>query len=356
MAIIKRRKIFYNNAYNPQEQLFSYNRPAVITNVDTEQGVCSLNWLDNPGGRVNVLLTQGSWGEYNMPVQGAIVLVQFDKHEQARIVRYVNLNQAARQKPTSEGGYGDLPKLKPGEKFWESSGGAFIYMTSDGRILLSSPFDDTFEIDPNINLIKGKTVNWKIVNAAGNEYSGQVKRYIQEGDTATNKIITDNVPTSKFPDGTPLTEYNLIVNDKYQSDSPICKITIGSVVDNEGKVKDKDGNVVNPNSSSALALKLDINSNYGSLSIVIDKSGKFYITSPKIVNISNDIKLGSNDATEKAVLGNKLKEKLENLIDSITNLTVPTAFGPSGTPINSSSFISIKNELLQILSEKVTLE
>ncbi|WCL51525.1 hypothetical protein [Leptospira sp. GIMC2001] len=71
------------------------------------------------------------------------------------------------------------------------------------------------------------------------------------------------------------------------------------------------------------------------------------------------------NSMEKAVQGDTLKEKLEGIIDKINDMndalqvmTVPTALGPSGPPINSSSFSTakaaleeIKSELSKILSE-----
>jgi len=354
---IRRRKIYPLQAINPQEHLSRYNRPAVISSVDTDNGVCVLRWLDHPGGRVNVLLTQGSWGEYNMPIEGAIVLVQFDKNDQARIVRYINLNQVQRQKFPSEGGTGTLPKLKAGEKYWESVGGAYIYMNSTGKISLVSPFDDIFEIDPDISTIRAKTVNWKVASAAGTETFGQVRRWVQEGTQGTNKVISDGIPTVTFPDGTPLTELNLTITDKYQASTPICKVTIGTVVDDEGKVRDKDNAIVSTTSGSALALKLEIQSSAGSLLVTIDKSGKLYVTAPRIVETCDDIRLGSENATEKAVLGNTLKSTLESLIDAINSITVtaPSGGGPTSTPINAATFTSIKNNLTTILSQKVKL-
>jgi len=358
MPAIRRRKIYPHQASNPQEYLSRYNRPAVISSIDTDNGICVLRWLDNPGGRVNVLLTQGNWGEYNMPIEGAIVLVQFDKNDQARIVRYVNLNQVQRQKALSEGGTGTLPKLKAGEKFWESVGGAYIYMNSTGKITLVSPFDDVFEIDPDIGAIRSKTVNWKVTSAAGIETFGQVRRWVQEGTQGINKVISDGVPTASFPDGTPLTEFNLAITDKYKTAIPICKIIAGTVVEDDGVVKNRDGVVVLASSNDALALKLEIQSSAGSLLVTIDRSGKFYVTAPRIVQISSDIRLGSESVTEKAVLGDTLKSTLENLIDAIKAITVTstTPGTPTSPPINIASFIVIGNTLSDILSQKVKLE
>jgi hypothetical protein len=70
---------------------------------------------------------------------------------------------------------------------------------------------------------------------------------------------------------------------------------------------------------------------------------------------TGQVKLGEN-AQEKAVLGDTLKAKLESLHDLIVAHTHPTAMGPSGTPLNSASFTSLKSELSQILSELVILE
>lgn len=47
--------------------------------------------------------------------------------------------------------------------------------------------------------------------------------------------------------------------------------------------------------------------------------------------------------------GSGLKKTLENLIDAITKLTVTTGVGPSGTPINVSDFIKIKQDLSNYL-------
>lgn len=78
---------------------------------------------------------------------------------------------------------------------------------------------------------------------------------------------------------------------------------------------------------------------------------------------SVEIESGSA-ATEKMVLGETLKGKLEDLIDKLVELnagiqaiTVPTAVGVSGTPVNTLTFsnlstdlTTIKGELTEILS------
>lgn len=57
------------------------------------------------------------------------------------------------------------------------------------------------------------------------------------------------------------------------------------------------------------------------------------------------------DGAEPVVLGDTLKKTLEDLITAIKAITVPTAMGPSGTPINFAQFDSINAQLSNILSQ-----
>ena len=83
------------------------------------------------------------------------------------------------------------------------------------------------------------------------------------------------------------------------------------------------------------------------------------------------LSLGSKDqSVEKAVLGDTLKSSHDSTIDQVISmndalqvLTVPTALGPSGIPINAAAFIAINVQLEAIkadtgkyLSDKVTLD
>lgn len=72
------------------------------------------------------------------------------------------------------------------------------------------------------------------------------------------------------------------------------------------------------------------------------KEGQVEIISEKIVH---------STGTEPMVLGNKLVETLSSLCDALSQLTVPTALGPSGVPINISEFQNIKKELDNIKSK-----
>lgn len=81
---------------------------------------------------------------------------------------------------------------------------------------------------------------------------------------------------------------------------------------------------------------------------LVDKNGKTLLNSKDELILSS----GGGGSEESSILGETLKEKLEALIDEIKLITVPTGIGPSGVPINASKFDLLKNDLIDILSEK----
>ncbi len=66
--------------------------------------------------------------------------------------------------------------------------------------------------------------------------------------------------------------------------------------------------------------------------------------------------LVGNNATQKAVLGDLLVSVLGDLITAIKAITVPTAVGPSGIPINFAAFDAISARLNNILSQHVKIK
>lgn len=81
-----------------------------------------------------------------------------------------------------------------------------------------------------------------------------------------------------------------------------------------------------------------------------DEFGNEIICKEKQVEIKSE-KIIHSTGTEPMVLGNKLVKTLNSLCDAISKLTVPTALGPSGVPINISDFQEIKKELEDIKSQ-----
>lgn len=92
----------------------------------------------------------------------------------------------------------------------------------------------------------------------------------------------------------------------------------------------------------------------GATLIELDSQGNIFITNNtgKKVHIGD----GADTANEPALLGTTLKGLLEQLIDGLTALTVPTGVGPSGTPINAAQFIAVKAQLQTALSQTVQIK
>jgi hypothetical protein len=64
---------------------------------------------------------------------------------------------------------------------------------------------------------------------------------------------------------------------------------------------------------------------------------------------SSVIKFG--EGKEPLVKGSTLKGHLDSIIDALGKLTVPTAFGPSGTPINIAEFEAVRGKFDDFLSK-----
>lgn len=83
--------------------------------------------------------------------------------------------------------------------------------------------------------------------------------------------------------------------------------------------------------------------------LFVNKESKIQIDKKQITIISE--KINHNSGEEPMVLGNKLFSILERLCDAIILQTHTTPSGPSGPPINKSTYQSIKNDLDIIKSE-----
>lgn len=86
-------------------------------------------------------------------------------------------------------------------------------------------------------------------------------------------------------------------------------------------------------------------------------SDKVNISANKTNIISEQINLGGEDSENYAVLFNELKEILDEIIDGITQITVPVpSLGVSSPPVNSSVFFNIKMKLNNIKSKTVKIK
>lgn len=107
---------------------------------------------------------------------------------------------------------------------------------------------------------------------------------------------------------------------------------------------------VGSENSSVLTILSD-----GTLEYVDQHGNSFKISEGEILQDAEIIKLGK-DAEEPAMLGDQWESLQSRLIDAIKTLTVPTALGPSGVPINVAIFEQIAEELDQAKSSKVKVE
>ena len=86
---------------------------------------------------------------------------------------------------------------------------------------------------------------------------------------------------------------------------------------------------------------------------IVCKNGEVDITSQTIKQNGN---VQHNSGTEPMVKGQTLMSWLNNLCTALMAITVPTAVGPSGVPVNAPQFGALQAQLNNILSQKSKLE
>lgn len=101
---------------------------------------------------------------------------------------------------------------------------------------------------------------------------------------------------------------------------------------------------------------IEINRETGFVKVV---NGTTHITLDKKADkaqvVAKNIEIGTG-ALQPAVVGDDWKKIMTELLDALAQLTVPTAVGPSGTPINAAQFNQVKGKLQDALSTKHKVE
>ncbi|MFA5395645.1 MAG: hypothetical protein WC346_06435 [Methanogenium sp.] len=268
---IKRRKVFPKDANSSvvQKDLSMYTRIGIISQVNPEEGTCTVRWLDKNGVRYQVLLTQGSPKEWNIPERGDCVLVAFDHHERARIIRYINVGHLSRSKFSKS-----LPKLREGEKLWEA-GGSYIYMKKNGDIILSTLDQGFFSLEALTGTWKSETVNWKCITEAGIASFGLIRRF------KSNNLGERQSVNISDEEGNIYTEYRIRIVEKDDNllgitgiETPFIDIILGTVVNNNGEIIDKKDN---PTLLQQKQLAVKISLQNGVI-INVDKEGRISLT------------------------------------------------------------------------------
>ena len=69
---IRKRKKFSSDLKSSliQQDLSGFHRIGTITQVFPEKGECSVRWMDKPGARYNVQITQASPKTFEIPEKG----------------------------------------------------------------------------------------------------------------------------------------------------------------------------------------------------------------------------------------------------------------------------------------------
>jgi len=210
----------------------------------------------------------------------------------------------------------------------ESSGDLILQGSNNSAILLSLDRKDTKERTGIVDLVVGR----------GNS--------LQSAPTVKNdKRDKENIKTTE---GT----------ISYDDDLARVLITMKSDVDTTFRTTEQ-GNV-NDDGKSFVVAKSDAIRIIARSSIKIEtQNGNAIILKPdgEMIIHARNVRLGSQNAVnEQMVLGTTLKSLLENLLDEVNRISVPTGTGPSGPPINTPAFIAIRNRLSTILSQNHTVE
>ena len=283
MALFRFRKVFPKDRFSStvQRDLSMYTRIGEIATVDAEAGTCTIKWLDRPGFRFNVIITQASPGDWTIPVKGSVVLVSFDSNERARITRYINMGQKVRVSQTNT-----LPKLKEGDRFWEGGNGSFIYMKQNGDIVFSTADQGSITLENSTGNLKQEIVNWNIVTDAGTQYLGTLKRFVQNVD-GTNSVTSILDPLNLANPGIPLTEFRFKMVENINGalalqtiSTPLVDIMFGTYTTDAGAIPMVNGA---PAVQYAKEILMRVTMQNG-ISICIDKEGVATISGMKRLN------------------------------------------------------------------------
>lgn len=320
MTHIRRKKKFSSDLRSDllQRDFSNFSRIGKIEQVFPERGRCSIRWLDKPGIRHEVEMTQGAYKSFEMPEKGAVVLVAFDHHERARIIRYINLGHADRVQHIKS-----LPKLKEGEKFFEV-GGSYIYMRRKGDIVISTANQGYFILENSSGTLKSETVNWKVTTEAGIIYSGIIKRFVDDGSGSRSNEIITNVA------GDDLTEFRIRLVETADGalglsgiEDPLVDIAVGTFVNDEGVIVNKIDEDTTANPTKELVARISLKSG---ITIFIDKEGRLSIEGA-IININKaevdtddaDVALGLETASTKGKKGQHVAREHDEVSVPISN-------------------------------------
>lgn len=325
------RKIGPNEVLVPRINTFPSLRLGRIEDVDIIGGTALVTWLDHFGGRNNIILTQGSFGEYVFPVKRAVCLLAMIAPDVAHIVRYVPVNY----KSMVDQGY--VRQLQPGERLLQSfagndsSGiplpsGAEIYLDNKGTIELSAGFGgNTWQIRQDDNLIIQDSDRYEVKADECQLNFGMVQRKSVDtfGDAQTYIVTESSGDISN--NNKPLNEFKLSILEKQPLSAsdltpPIVELSLGISVDSTGNKL---------LSTQSKQIVIDLQSSVIGFRFLVDRDGnvEMQIKSGKKLKITGtNIELGSS--TVKKLVN----EEFKSLFNTHTHGGVVVGGGTSLLP------------------------
>lgn len=343
-----------------------YHRLAVITEVNAEKGTIALRWLDHPGGREDIVISQAAFGSWEFPVPGATILVAMRKGDLPEIDRYIPIGYA-KQVET-----GQTKQLYPGEKLFRSYDGSEdagkqfpvpvptgseIYMSRTGKIIFRDGVNDWWEIDPKEGLIHQNSMTYQNTTEAGILDFGLVRREMPTYPDPTQNtemvlVTQDNIDIADG--GKAFTEFRLRIIETAdvdpttapEVDDPLVEVVLGTKIQRVGSGLDTEYSPELTPSDAAeagneICVQLRTKGTVG-FEFTIDKVGNVTmrvkdskklkiicsdveVDSDKVTVVGTDIKLGGGGG-EKAVV-------LSDFISDFNSHTHPDPVsGTTGTP------------------------
>lgn len=305
-------------------------------------------WLSFPPASVG----GPAWGRF-MPQITDMVKVSFDYNDEPRIVGYdvvankplvgdghsgwpqlKDINENAKNSSdTSKAKFGQFNPLKPGEYDFMSSGGAYIYGGSTGRLYLAGGAV-SISLVKNDMRMQARALLWSHIADDSEFKFGQVRRRKDDGTEA----IVSSDQNGDFK------EFRVTVNKSTDSGKQeLASIVVGNVVDDTGNIVqgkqssidaryllqvyndsaqlklqqffDKEGNIEIHAPDAGVGVYVDFtNSDWKSKfkNVSWDVSGKYYIN-------SNDVHLGASTANNPLILTNTYGPAEQQVITALAN-------------------------------------
>lgn len=285
--------------------------------------------LDSRSGSRSLLVSPISY-DINYPYKGELVLLLYiyDSYYYIGILNIDNnvtnnLVSINNEKIVNKN-YNKKVEIRPGDKVIYGRLINHIKFSDDSSIYISSGESGKINIQPN-SVFKNETDVYKSI--------------IWLNDNVDKKFVPCTANKSNYLKSTK--SYTSQINNSILISSD--KIILNSNI-NEVSIFSNKGIYLNSNGYFGLDVVKDVN---------ITTNSNVNFQCEEFKTASKKVMLGSS-ATEPLVLGNKLVEILNELLDAIIKETHGTGTGPSTPPINNGDFIKIKTKLRTILSKSNT--